>query len=105
MTHLLYLDVTETGIADVSPLGTLTSMRVASLANNRVADISALQYWTDIRTIDLTYDSVTNLNPLIQNAGFSSGDTLRIGHNPLSSESTTSYVPILQGRGVTVLGL
>jgi hypothetical protein len=105
MTNLQDLDVTETGIADITPLASLASLRGAYLANNRIADITALQTLMAVHVIDLTYDSVTNLYPLVLNTGLATGDTLKIGHNPLSTESTTSYVPALQARGVIVLGL
>jgi len=39
---------------------------------------------------------------LVQNAGLGAGDTVNLEVNPLSSDSVTTYIPQLEGRGVTV---
>jgi hypothetical protein len=39
---------------------------------------------------------------LVKNLGLSQGDKVYLSNNPLSSTSMNTYIPQLQGRGVTV---
>jgi hypothetical protein len=39
----------------------------------------------------------------VSNTGLAAGDTVYLQGNPLSGQSIDSYIPILEGRGVTVL--
>jgi Leucine-rich repeat (LRR) protein len=52
--------------------------------------------------LDLSYNNISDISPLVENSGLSAGDTVYLSGNPLSPTSIDDYVPQLEARGVAV---
>jgi len=52
--------------------------------------------------LDLWYNQIVDISPLLDNPGLGEGDYVGLGNNPLSEQSTNEYIPELEARGVTV---
>jgi hypothetical protein len=52
--------------------------------------------------LDLYRNEITDIRPLVDNPGLSTGDNLFLKDNPLSAMSVYGYIPQLQARGVYV---
>ncbi len=102
---LVHLGLTDNGLSDISAIAPLDSLQILHLRTNHLSDLSAIAHLTRLRQLDLTQNQITNIEPLLGNEGLGTGDTIWLGENPLSSEATTYQIPILQSRGVTVLGI
>jgi hypothetical protein len=48
-------------------------------------------------------NGITDLQPLVANAGLSAGDTVSVQNDPLNAVSIDVYIPQLQARGVNVI--
>jgi Leucine-rich repeat (LRR) protein len=53
--------------------------------------------------LDLSYNNISDISPLVENSGLSLGDTVDLSNNPLSATSVNVYIPQLEARGVTVI--
>ena len=72
------------------------------LGGNNVSDVSAVSGLTNLTLIDLSDNSISDLSPIVANAGLGEGDTVSVEGNPLSAESIYTHIPTLQARGVEV---
>ena len=90
--------------APVSDIGVLSgsSLEALGLAYTKVADISALRDLPALYYVDLTLNSITDLQPLVDNPGIDAGDMVLVGSNPLSEDAINIQIPALQARGVFV---
>ena len=70
--------------------------------HNRQVDVSFLSGLTNLTTLRLSSNSISDLLPLVANTGLSSGDKVDVRNNPLSDQSRNVYIPALRSRGVTV---
>ena len=52
--------------------------------------------------LQLEYNSISDLSPLIANTGLGNGDEIYVSTNPLSYQSIHTHIPALRSRGVTV---
>jgi len=52
--------------------------------------------------LDLDSNQISNIQPLVNNLGLATGDSVALYSNPLSAESISVYIPQLQSRGVQV---
>ena len=68
-----------------------------------IADLTGLEYCTNLTELDLGYNQISDISPLVQNEGFGEADAIYLQGNPLSWESVNVYVPELRGRDVTVI--
>ena len=102
LTNLTELWIGGNSILDISPLAGLTNLISLTLEANSVLDISAMEGLTNLTSLHLAGNNVSDLSPLVANAGLGSGDTINVRGNPLSNLSIHTYIPTLQGRGVTV---
>jgi hypothetical protein len=102
LTSLAWLWLAYNQISDISPLASLTGVTDLWLHNNQISDISPLTNLTGLTELGLHSNQISDILPLVQNAGLSTGDTVNLEVNPLSSDSISIYIPQLQGRGVTV---
>jgi len=102
LTDLTYLWLGDNQISDISSLSNLTNLTFINLAGNQISDISALSGLINIRNLWLHINQISNIYPLVQNSGLDDGDEIGLNDNPLSTTSINDYIPILQGRGVTV---
>ena len=57
---------------------------------------------TNLTTLILNNNSISDISPLVENTGLAGGDTVDLQANPLSYPSIHTYIPALQSRGVTV---
>jgi Leucine-rich repeat (LRR) protein len=73
-----------------------------SLAGNFVTDVSPLAQMPNLARINLVNNRVSDIRPLVDGVGLSSGDIVDLKGNPLSAESVGTYVLELEERGVTV---
>ena len=74
-----------------------------SATEKNIADLTGLEYCTNLTELDLGYNQVSDISPLIQNEGFGGGDAIYLQGNPLSWESVNIDIPELRGRGVIVV--
>lgn len=97
------LDLFNNKISDISPLSSLTNLTVLKINMNRISDISALSSLTNLSWLNLNDNLINNISPLVENSGFSEGDTVYLSKNPLSTTSLNVHIPQLEARGVTVI--
>jgi hypothetical protein len=83
-----------------SDLEGLTSL---SASERNISDLTGLEYCTNLTELDLRYNEISDISPLVQNAGLGEGDTIYLQGNPLNWDSINVYIPELRGRGVTVV--
>jgi Leucine-rich repeat (LRR) protein len=102
LTNLTQLDVSDNQVGVISPLANLTNLMYLSLRSNQVSDISVLDNFTDLMWLYLQNNNVGNIYPLTQNGGLGTGDRVYLDGNPLSEDSTDTYIPELIARGVVV---
>ena len=103
ITSLGQLTVGQNNISDISSLSSLTNLTWLRVHYNNITDISSLQYLTNLHWLDISGNQIANISPLVSNSGLSTGDTIYMQVNPLSTESINTYIPQLQSRGVTVI--
>lgn len=82
--------------ADLAGLTTLNA------GNKGISNLTGLESCTSLSSLDLSYNEIADIAPLVANAGLGSGDVVHLEYNPLSSESY-DYVKQLTDRGVEVV--
>ena len=87
--------ITATEMATLWHLGILA-------ASASISDLTGLEYATNLTSLRLRDNSISDISPLAANAGLGSGDTVDLRGNRLSALAFNTYIPILQSRGVTV---
>ncbi len=102
LTKLEMLALVENNISDISPLAGLTNLQGLFLTSNNISDISPLAGLTNLETLELTGNNISDISPLVANSGLSTGDTVNLWSNPLSTRSVNTYIPQLEQRGVNV---
>jgi len=102
LTSLTYLSLSGNQISDISALVSLTSLTYLSLSGNQISNISALASLTSLMDLSLGGNQISDIKPLVDNPGLSQGDKVYLSNNPLSSSSTSTYIPRLEARGVIV---
>jgi len=102
LTSLTSLKLRGNRVSDISPLANLTSLTTLNLATNQISDISPLANLTNLWFLYLRSNQISDIEPLVDNPGFSEGDTVDLGYNPLSDTSINTYIPQLRARGVDV---
>ena len=66
-----------------------------------IRDLTGLEGATNLTTLDLRDNFISDISPLVANMGLGSGDKVNLRGNPLSALSFT-HISTLQSRGVTV---
>jgi hypothetical protein len=89
-------------ISDLTGLEYCLNLRKLNLESNNISDISALAGLSNLEWLSLWDNNISDISALIENAGFSDGDSVYLMDNPLSAESTNSYIPQLEARGIAV---
>ncbi|MBI1923618.1 leucine-rich repeat domain-containing protein [Candidatus Poribacteria bacterium] len=113
LTNLTELFLYYNGIGDISLLTNLTNLTYLNLAGNQITDISALSGLIHIgghpsfvdSDLDLSYNNISNIQPLVDNPGIDAGDVVNLTGNSLSDESIGKVNRVLRPRGVKVLGV
>ncbi len=57
---------------------------------------------TNLVTLSLNNNLISDIFPLIQNSGINNGDVVDLSDNPLNTISINTNIPQLEARGVTV---
>ena len=57
---------------------------------------------TNLTFVILNSNSISDLSPLVANAGLGAKDAVQVKRNPLSYRSIYTHIPSLQGRGLLV---
>jgi len=122
LTKLVSLHLVNNSISDISALNGLTSLMIPHLGDNSISDISALGGLTGLRDLDLAFNLVsdvtvmggltglmtvflssnpnlTDIRPLLDNAGLGTGDTLYLE----STRASCADVAALEAKGVRVV--
>jgi len=102
LSSLTYLYLSGNKIRDISPLASLTSLGDLSLGGNQISGVSPLANLTSLTLLNLSDNQISDIEPLVDNPGLSQGDKVYLSNNPLSSSSTSTYIPRLEARGVIV---
>ena len=97
LTHL-YLH--ENRLSDAPSLADLTGLIWLSLWGNQIGDVLPLATLTNLTVIELGENEIKDISPLVENEGLSQGDYVDLRWNPLDPDSTNTYVPQLEARGV-----
>ena len=100
LTALLELDLSGNSIVDVAPLSGLAGLTRLLLAENAIADVSSLAGLSRLAYLNLGDNEISDVAPLVSNRGLGLGDTLYLAGNPLSQDSRTMHVPVLEARGI-----
>ena len=103
MSGLSVLWGTALGIGDLTGLETATNLRTVLLGRNSVSDLGALAGLANLDRLDLHDNGITDLSPLVENPDIGEGDWINLSGNPLSEEALNSQVPALMDRGVDVV--
>ena len=103
LTQLTRLHLPGKSISDISAVAGLTNLTWLNLWGNPISDISPVVGLTNLKDLYLGGgNNISDLSPLVANAGLGSGDTVNVQYNPLSYQSIHTHIPALQSRGVTV---
>ena len=65
--------------------------------------MSPLAGLTRLTSLNIHDNNISDISPLVANAGLGSGDIVIVGANPLSYPSIYTHIPALQERGVEVI--
>ena len=57
---------------------------------------------SELSSLDLTRNNITDISPLVRNADFGDGDWVRLSGNPLNDVSINKYIPTLKAHSVRV---
>ena len=110
LTNLRSLWLNGNSISDISALSGLTSLTRLSSRNCLISDITPLSNLTRLERLSLnnynirglSYNSISDLAPLVANTGLGDGDQVDVRSNPLSATSLNTHILALQDRGVAV---
>ena len=64
--------------------------------------MTPLNQLKNLEWLDLSYNPITDLSPLVAHSGLGDGDLVYLEGIPLTDQSRTEHIPALQARGVTV---
>jgi internalin A len=102
MAQLEGLGLDRVGVSDFGALSSLVNLRSLYLSNNGITNISFLSGLTNLHGIGLDNNLISDMEPLVLNAGLGEGDTVNLIGNPLNSVSCAVNIPALESRGVNV---
>ncbi|MFC2108542.1 leucine-rich repeat domain-containing protein [Candidatus Bipolaricaulota bacterium] len=105
LTNLTLLALQDNQIADISPLAALTNLTALTLGSNPITDFTVLTGLVNLQLLELEWVRLTDLEPLVLNAGLGAGDGIYIRYNHLClSPGSDDQLDIdtLVARGATV---
>ncbi len=95
------LDGSGREISDISGIEHCSGLHNLFFSNNNIAHIDQLANLVLLENVDLQYNQVEDISPLIDNSGIGIGeDVVQLYDNPLNDKSILEYIPLLQARGV-----
>ena len=74
-----------------------------SASERNISDLTGLEHCINLTELDLRWNQISDISPLVQNEGLGEADAIYLWGNPLSWDSVNLYIPELKGRGVTVV--
>ena len=80
----------------------MTQLTTLVVADNRVVDLSPLSGLIHLDRLDLHRNAITDVSPLLANAGLGEGDVVDLSYNPVERRSRDQDVASLRARGVEV---
>lgn len=86
----------------MTPLSSLTDLTDLLLNSNSIDDVSSLSDLVNIERLNLAFNNISDIAPLVENEGLSDGDTVAIRSNPLDCDDpqTQENIATLETRGV-----
>lgn len=105
MTNLTWLFLYTNSISDLTPLSGLTNLTMLALFWNSISDLTPLSGLTNLTDLSLGTNLIVSIDALVVNCdagGFGSGDYIDLFDNPLGADATTTDIPYLESKGVTV---
>ncbi len=102
LINMTWLTLDNNQVSDISVLASLASLEELELSSNEISDVSPLKDLANLTLLDLSHNQIDNISPLMNNPGLGEGDEVDLQNNPLSSDSTNTYIPQLQAKGVDV---
>jgi hypothetical protein len=69
----------------------------------KITDLSGIEHCTELQRLDLRYNQISDISPLVNNSGIGEGDRVDLRDNPLNDEAYEVHITALQERGVEVL--
>jgi internalin A len=109
LTALTVLDLGSNNIQNIIPLFNMKDLRVVDLRRNAIKGVTELRELERIgeyegewigAELNISYNEIADITPLIDNPGISKGDSIDISNNPLNSYSIERCIPRLRKRGV-----
>ena len=89
-----------TGLGTLLPATGLVSLEIRGCW--RFSDLTGIENLTNLRIINLSWNGIVDITPLVNNPGLGSGCTVDLTHNPLRPSSVSEMIPALRARGVKV---
>ncbi len=91
------LNANSLGITDLTGMEYWITLETLNLSGNSIVNISPLSTNIELTYLDLSNNSVSDISPITM----ASGD-LYLQSNPLNAQAYTTYIPALLGEGVGV---
>jgi small GTP-binding protein len=103
LTKLKVLDISYTGISDISPLKALNQLNALVLTGNGISDISPLKAVNLLNALDLSYTRISDISPL---KALRQLNTLNLSENKISDISPLKALHqlnalVLTGNGIS----
>lgn len=103
MWTIAHLSGVDRNISDITGIEYCSGLRILTLRENYIINIEPLTELVLLDHIDLQYNQISDIKPLVDNLGLGIGnDAIYIYGNPLNDESILIYKPQLQSRGVKI---
>jgi Leucine-rich repeat (LRR) protein len=94
MKYMQVLYLGENYIEDISPLEAMP----------HIGELSRIPAWGEVEAhLSLAYNRISDISPLVNNAGIGEGDVVDLRGNPLDAIAYGTHIPALEERGVKVL--
>lgn len=102
LTEIYHLSLASTPISDIDALHQLAKTRFLYLQNTYIEDVASLGKMPKLEVVDIGNTRVTNLKPLVDNAGVGAGDVIYAKGLDLDRETLCNHIPDLIARGAAV---
>ena len=99
VTSLTKVSLSHNEISDISPLANLKNLRTLNINANEIVDLSPLRSLDNLSYLNAYNNKIEDISPLLDMENL--GEVL-MTYNPLSDLSLSTYLPILQERGIAI---
>jgi hypothetical protein len=102
MLDLTFLGCTRRDIADLTGLEYATNLQTLDSAYNRISDLTPLAGLTNLTKLDLNWNQISDISPLV---GLTNLSQLFLHSNPLNQAACNLYIPKIRENnpGITIL--